>query len=303
VVVELTADFNDIDNEAKTGAEYGFSLSEVEAESVSTGFTLEDDDILGTEPEGGNTDVDVIVPGTHDGDGDCSDGDIGDAPASGGSADFNFDDATECTATNVASTTANDHILTKTAPTLTSVDPISGNLTNGTQEVYGVKITADSAGDVSVYSLRMSVTSGGSTTFTTTGATLVDEDGDALDYDCSTSTDVAAGTTEIAECILSGTPETVSAGSSKTFYLKGAVGGVDGDDSLSVQMLQTASDFDVDGAGATVDAGASVDGNAPYAIVWSDVSSGNDTDTATAQWFGDNEVNGLDTGTVSNEVN
>ena len=248
IIVDLVADFGVIDNASKTGADYQFDLTNVEARSVATGFTLVDADLTGVEAEG--------------------------------------DGISELTS-------ADSHILTKTVITLTSVDPISGDLTNGTKEVYGVKITADDAGKASIYSLRFNVTLSGATTFAT--PTLVNSSGSATNYTCVYADPVVT-------CTLSGTPESISAGASKTLYLKGAVGGVATvGDGLSVQMLQTASDFGVVGA-ATVGAAAAVHADDTYTIVWSDVSNGNVADTATAQWFGDNEVPGLDTATVTNKV-
>lgn len=266
VVVDIVADFNVIDNAGKTGAVFGMELTNVEARSVSTGFVLADADLTGVEAEGAA---------------------IGEV------------------------TTADTHLLAKTVPTLTSVDPISGNLTNGTKEVYGVKITADAKGRVAVYALAFQVTASGSTNFAS--PTLVNSSGNATDYTCTVdSTDDTNITAEtgVVECKFTGTTtESISAGSSKTLYLKGAVSGLNTDDSLSVQMLQTANTFDLeddtidgDATDIFVDSATDIDAAGVYAIIWSDVASGNANATATNQWFGDNEVSGLDTATVTNET-
>ena len=254
VVVDLVADYNDIDDEAKTGALYGYQFYEVEAESEATGFTLLAADMTGVDPEG--------------------------------------------TGTFTNTTTAEEHLVVKTVPTLTSVDPISGDLSNGTKEVYGVKMTADAAGDISLYSIRFNVSVAGNTVFAS--PKLVDNGGDEVDYTCT------GPTANVVSCVYDGTGvvETVSAGTSKSFYLEGTVSGVAAvGDSLSVQMLQTASNFFVDaGSTKTVDGAAAVHANADYTMVWSDVSSGNDSDIVVAQWYGDNEIPGLDTATVTNKV-
>lgn len=73
-------------------------------------------------------------------------------------------------------------------------------------------------------------------------------------------------------------------------------------------MLQTANTFDIADdnyatlANVYVGTTAIVDAAAVYAIIWTDVASGNTQATGTAQWFGDNEVPGLDTATVTNNV-
>ena len=276
ITIEVQADFNDIDDEAKTGGLFELTFYSLEAISASTGIDLDGTDITGVQ-EG-----DAAVKG------DCT--------VNGGAEDC---------------VTADEHQLVKTKPTLTTVS-VGTSLDDGTEEeLYAVKIAADAKDDVTVYQLAFEVnlsdksdTDGG---LTIDDYELADSSGEIDDYTCvdadagnggdTNTATVADGASreDVITCTYTGTAiETVNAGSSRTFYLRADISGSSDDDKITSSMKESYTDF------AAADSAADVDTAGVTAIIWSD-NSGTDESTTTDHWFGDEEVDGLNTASVSLE--
>jgi len=223
-------------------------------------------------------------------------------------------DSSGTVSTNLASADLNSAVTTgkgkmyvrKSIPTLSAVALDSSTLAEGSDQVLGrVKVTADAAGDIDWGSIKFTlnksdhITIGATTTvklwsgsnsiagiFATTTGALV-----------SASVDSCLDQTSCSLYFRPTTVETIAAGDSKTYELRGTVGAtVAGSNSISVSIPNTQTTAS---STAIFDLAAGTQGESNSAsFAWSDWSDLNDhagsaTGASTADWMGDYLVKSL----------
>jgi hypothetical protein len=162
------------------------------------------------------------------------------------------------TLTVASSVTVNGYIVRTSVPTFAKVVG-STTLINGENVLYGVTVTADSAGSVGLARLVFDVTTSGLTSATTETGTLFKfyrgtsliSSTDVNIYGVGTHATVDLNTGDLAACTTTAAgidddtytiivsfdnEETITAGSSQTYYLKASISGGSSDDSITTKL-------------------------------------------------------------------
>ena len=208
--------------------------------------------------------------------------------------------STGSTTTAYPGVSGNSQYVVKTKPTITMEQP-TGNLSAGSSKVLTkVKISADSAGDISWKQIAFSVTK---TAALSIGATstlqLVDSNGTVITGTFATTTGSLAGGNDALENLDSGTisfvatnEQQIAAGSSETYSLKGTVGGIgSGYNYLSFNIADTSTSIATPNDASTI--GGTL-GAHTVSFVWSDRSAQSHS-ASTADWLNDYKVKELPT--------
>lgn len=192
---------------------------------------------------------------------------------------------------NYSSTTAvTATYIFRSVPTVASVALASNTLNNGTLDLYKFKVTADAKGDIDLYSFTFKIATSNPTTggpVTVKDLTLVDvtESAEAtLNATTSNTQFYADSGSGIVDIVLlasgatwgnSTTSRTVAAGSSRTFALRGTIGGSGAGASVSAQLEGDAAAPTAQSGGML--AASTVAGDASDDFIWSDWSSSTHT--------------------------
>jgi len=193
----------------------------------------------------------------------------------------------------------------KSVPTLSAVALDSSTLSEGTDQVLGrVKVTADAAGDIDWGSMVFTITKSDHITLGATTTVKLWSGSNSIAGTFATTTGALAGSLDscvnLTSCLLHFRPttiETVDAGTSKIYELRGTVGATAaGSNSVSVSIANpqtTASST------ATFASASGTQGDANEAsFAWSDWSDLNDhasdaDGTSTVDWTGDYLIKAL----------
>ncbi|MDH5596672.1 MAG: S-layer homology domain-containing protein [Candidatus Peregrinibacteria bacterium] len=139
------------------------------------------------------------------------------------------------------SDTVNDFVVRKSVPTFTQLSAAQGSLGAGTNALYRIQITADSAGGVSIGRLLFTVEPSGGVTV---GTYSVLKNGASQ----TLGSDVEIDDTDAPYVIVTFLKEfTVQAGTSATVTLRGEAAGNDGNDSISTRLVDDDEDQEVTG--------------------------------------------------------
>jgi hypothetical protein len=170
--------------------------------------------------------------------------------------------------------TGNTHYVYKSYPSFAKVS-LTGNLANGTQDLYKFTVTANS-GDVALYGFTFSIA--------TTGCTVTN----LYLYDVTTDTEVqvndTAGTCSASDCVwqtvgsdwttnFPGREIVVSTAQPHTFVLRGSVAGASSGDSVTTKVLGDAAHITEPGD-TLMGTAAEIDGDINDDFIWSDKSQG-----------------------------
>ncbi len=209
----------------------------------------------------------------------------------------------------------------KSVPTVATVALPTTTLTSGTVTLNKFKVTADAKGDIDVLKFTFKI----ATTSQTTGAsltlsnlTLVDVTSDAeVTLYASTTAFVAAGGT-LAEIFTLASPgtwgtsattsRTVSAGTSRTFELRGDVANAGSGASISTQLEGDSAQVATTGgnmwAARSVTATNAVENDNNNDFIWSDKSdaSHSATDFTIADWTNGYLVSGLPSSNLAAQI-
>ncbi len=187
-----------------------------------------------------------------------------------------------------------EYVLVKSQPTVTvaaSGDSLSGD---GTYDIIDVTVAADSVGPIGLYKMKFKVT----TTTVSVSSPEVYEGTTRVSSEATDGTSITYGdgfgifTVLFNKQGYGGELRQISAGSSKTYSLRVTVSGFNSSNSNSVvtQLYGDADYLSADYEGAST---AAADTNGDF--VWSDLSYGNTSTTATTtvQWMNGHDVNGM----------
>lgn len=208
-----------------------------------------------------------------------------------------FDLVGDATA-NSATLTFASYVVVKSQPTVVIASTGDSLTANGTYDLIDVTVAADSSGPIGLYKLSFKVAT---TTVTASsfevyeGTTLVaSESAIPLNGITKTYTDASHVDLDVYfnKQSIGGELREVTAGNSKTYTLKATVTGYDGTTSNGIS---TSLYGDADYLTADYEAAATAAVDAHSDFIWSDLSYGNTSTTATTtiQWINGYNVNGM----------
>jgi len=200
-----------------------------------------------------------------------------------------------------ADTAANKVTMHKSVPTVSKLALGTNTLANGSAvPIYKFKVTADTKGDIDLYRVTFRFAT---TTATLTNLVLYDvteTDEVAVQNDVTLPTYSADNHLTLELNDVAATPRTISAGSSRTFELRGAVSGVTTGSSLTAQLEGDAAVIaTVNGTYLLIATDVANDVNNDF--IWSDRSADLHT-VGTADWTNGYLVSGLPSSNLTPEV-